>query len=536
MHTGVIQGHAKALGAQLYSAAQRWAAKRGTEQLQTWLNSVTGQRDALQANGDEAFHDMGPGVNRLSRLHTKLGTHIPKDYTYRRTAPQSIASNWKNSNSTRSSVSTISREEVVDIAILITENFSVVELDINPGNSLLHPWGHKIANQYERFRYKDISLSYQPSCSSTTNGRVVLAYEPDYKDPLPRNAIDIQMIDGSVSMSPWTGGTVSLSKFDLSRGGTNALFTSPNPGVNTDESLGKFYIATSGGNDFDVGGFITVRYTVELSVPQAHNLGHDYYRGYISYNNSGMADGAPYDMWNTYDTILAPSSGSLMQDVSFDFGQGITPNQIRLFPGEPRKLEIQLRHVTRNDTMFHPTWDGSSPYLYMPVISNDPGVTTSGIQADPYFISTNGVNKPAYVSYHSATNASSMSWSGSFSVGHRGGIITFPEMEKTYSTGDLGWGATTLKIFVLPIENVIPGMLSTISDVQAAANIKYKEEHKLHRVSIDGAVLPDEECKLAPPLPVSPVTPNPFPPIFNQPARDGLGLNWDVVPGDTLDA
>jgi hypothetical protein len=354
------------------------------------------------------------------------------------------------------------RCEIVDIGIIPNTEYLVRPFEINPGNPVLFPWLSKIAMNYECFRFHHLQFTYHPSCPADTKGRIVLAYEPDYHDPEPVNMLETQMIAGATGFAPWTGGSLTVDKHFLSRQGTNALFVSDTPGAETDLSIGRFYIATEGGDEFYPSGFLTVSYDLELSVPQNHDHSHKYYNGIRSETvvTSGGAGGT-FDLWRWEgvegeDTLLA-SSHSDMENNGFAFTT--VDNQLRFLKGAPRKVTIQLLITCHADI------DLSNYFILMddPDIENDPDITTTGIAEDPMYISANA---PLTYNKYSGSSLGYNMFSVhtySFVVGHDGGDLQFKKWNPALPNGTEITLKTQMIITQQPIENTIPTMVSTCS-------------------------------------------------------------------------
>lgn len=194
------------------------------------------------------------------------------------TAPAAIGNIYRTPGMTKKGYSRstmrVKRSEILQLSVSPTTNYEITSYEVNPGNSLMFSWLYPIARRYELFRFHNIKFTYHPSCSTAKDGRVVMAFEPDFDDPTPENLLEAQQIGGAVGFSPWATSSLSVDKKLLSSSGTNALYTmrADAEAPTTSNSLGRFYIATAGTTTTgEETGFVTVDYDVELSVPQVHD-------------------------------------------------------------------------------------------------------------------------------------------------------------------------------------------------------------------------------------------------------------------------
>lgn len=65
-------------------------------------------------------------------------------------------------------------------------------------NPTAFPWLKPIAQSYEQYKYRSLSLSYTPSCGSTTSGCVVLFPDMDDKDNDPTDFMQVMAMRGAV--------------------------------------------------------------------------------------------------------------------------------------------------------------------------------------------------------------------------------------------------------------------------------------------------------------------------------------------------
>ena len=82
--------------------------------------------------------------------------------------------------STRGRYIVSNREFVSDVRG--STDFRVEEFSIQPGSSALFPWLSQIAPTHQKYRFTKLVFSFVPLTSTTTRGRVTLAYAIDPLD------------------------------------------------------------------------------------------------------------------------------------------------------------------------------------------------------------------------------------------------------------------------------------------------------------------------------------------------------------------
>lgn len=160
------------------------------------------------------------------------------------------------------------REYWMDIAG--STNFTSSEgAAINAGNGNVNPWLNRMAGNYEFYKFHSFKICYEPQCSTTTSGYVLITVDYDTNDPAPQDKQQAMAYKGSVRAAPWTSCEFICDKADLSR--RKSYFT--RPATSGSElalyNVGRIFVCT-GGNP--VGqptlGELYVEYEVELITPQ----------------------------------------------------------------------------------------------------------------------------------------------------------------------------------------------------------------------------------------------------------------------------
>jgi hypothetical protein len=131
------------------------------------------------------------------------------------------------------------------------------------------PYLSNIAASFEYYKFRKLKLRYEPSCSTSTAGVVMLCIDYDASDAAPLGKTAFMMNQNATRCSSWSRSTMDLvAKANGAQVKRFVLNDTPPP--NTDVkmyNLGNLFIATQGSPAAPVGE-IYVDYEVELSVPQ----------------------------------------------------------------------------------------------------------------------------------------------------------------------------------------------------------------------------------------------------------------------------
>lgn len=242
----------------------------------------TGAAYLAKGNKGQGNWTAGPKSTRRANVRIIRARNRNRYLTKRKTTssnvdyvPSMIGGTYRNTNQSSVSKQSIrlTRTEIVSIAVIPQATYTPLTLNLNPGNGLISPWLSKIARHYEQFTYHGMTVNYVPSCSSTTTGRVALAYDPDPMDPVPASMLELQQIAGAASFPPWSGGSIRIPGSMFSSRATNAKFVQEDDSAPADynHTAGKIIIASEDGAGGTVrSGYLEVTYSLTLRVPQLH--------------------------------------------------------------------------------------------------------------------------------------------------------------------------------------------------------------------------------------------------------------------------
>lgn len=141
---------------------------------------------------------------------------------------------------------------------------------LNPSNVLSFPWLSVLAVGFEKYKFTRLALVYSPCCSTSTSGRVVLAYDKDSTDDDPSSKAELYNHESNEGISPWSPARLTIPTDGVARFVGDS---STSDGKLVD--AGKAILATYGqaSSDSSMLGELFLEYSVSLITPQyAANL------------------------------------------------------------------------------------------------------------------------------------------------------------------------------------------------------------------------------------------------------------------------
>lgn len=117
---------------------------------------------------------------------------------------------------------------------------------IIPVNNEITPWLTQESQHYGRWRPKSITIRYMPTCSTNTNGSVVLAPIHDGLTEGERNNAGISSLmsmSGAVSGNLWSS-NIPVMSWDCSKLNNEWFETLPNDPTIARQAIGMIYVAT----------------------------------------------------------------------------------------------------------------------------------------------------------------------------------------------------------------------------------------------------------------------------------------------------
>lgn len=89
--------------------------------------------------------------------------------------------------------------------------------DLNPGNPILFPWCSSIARNYEQYRFRKMQFELVSSQATTSPGRVYMAVDYDYDDPVASNVQELMGNATKTSVAIWESPKMAIDPASLHR-------------------------------------------------------------------------------------------------------------------------------------------------------------------------------------------------------------------------------------------------------------------------------------------------------------------------------
>lgn len=157
---------------------------------------------------------------------------------------------------------TVSHSEYM-MDITGTSSATAQAIAINPQRGEAFTWLSALATRFEMYRFNKLKFSYKPSCSTSTDGFIVLGFDFDAYDPIPTKSSMLAW-KYSQKSSPWQEMNLNVSQD--SRLSTFRYADYSDRGDKRLDVLGQlFYIADAGTSKFF--GELFVEYSITFRQP-----------------------------------------------------------------------------------------------------------------------------------------------------------------------------------------------------------------------------------------------------------------------------
>lgn len=145
---------------------------------------------------------------------------------------------------------------------------------VNPGNADLFPWMSRIANSFENYRFRHIKVIYVPSAPTSTNGSLIMAFDPDAQDASDTQTQQQLMSFKHATETPiWKETTMSITSEMLNPVGPKKFISHGNEtGLNYMSGIIYGLPAVTGMADGTKTGRLWVEYDVVLENPTAESF------------------------------------------------------------------------------------------------------------------------------------------------------------------------------------------------------------------------------------------------------------------------
>jgi hypothetical protein len=161
------------------------------------------------------------------------------------------------------------REYLDDIDGTTAYDFS--QYPLQPGIGQGFPWLSNMASNYESYTFRKLAYIYEPTCSTSTAGTVMMGIDYDAADDPPGSKTELMSFHGAVRSAPWASCCCGTDKRDLEKLAKQRYVRLGNLDPNLDlktYDAGYLVIATQGMTSGATVGELFVEYEVEFQTPQ----------------------------------------------------------------------------------------------------------------------------------------------------------------------------------------------------------------------------------------------------------------------------
>jgi hypothetical protein len=174
---------------------------------------------------------------------------------------------------------TISHREYVGDIVSTGTTFNCSSFaTLMPGDPCSYPWLSKIAASFAKFNWRKARLMYVPTCSTTTGGVVIIAFDTNAQRTTPTSKVALLEYESSCRGAPWAANSMDckgmnqkLYSFYGNQPNSNetGAVTSTSTYLNVDiktYSAGQIFVGLDGVSTGTVGE-LYLEYEVEFSEP-----------------------------------------------------------------------------------------------------------------------------------------------------------------------------------------------------------------------------------------------------------------------------
>lgn len=245
------------------------------------LGPVLGQLDKQITSAQQAFH---APMSHIPGPSTAVGTRVNK------VNPRFV--------STRDSITVVHREMLCSVNCIngtLVKNLGL----INPYNPYIFPWLATIAGSYDRYKINAMRVEYVPFVSSTSNGAVILAWDPAGSDATS-DYYDLSHMR-SAQGNLWMPNMLTIPPCGFKLMGEQSGSTAPAKDL---YNHGSLYFGTQGLGGQENGN-LYVTYSVTFTNPQPST-------GLSSVMDTTQVSGSPSSGYTVIDGFSTQNSGGLL--------------------------------------------------------------------------------------------------------------------------------------------------------------------------------------------------------------------------------
>jgi hypothetical protein len=149
--------------------------------------------------------------------------------------------------------------------------FLVYEKKINPGIAATFPWLNKVANAFERYRFKSMSIEYIPTSSALQQGSVWMLPVFDTEAPPPTSLLNVMSAMRGTTSNAWAPWKVTIPMKSCHLGASPEGYKKVRDDLVTGDNQGydylKLYFGANGVTSAETIGYFKISYNVELQDP-----------------------------------------------------------------------------------------------------------------------------------------------------------------------------------------------------------------------------------------------------------------------------
>jgi len=166
-----------------------------------------------------------------------------------------------------SATSQVQRAEEQFLVLSGSASFLPRTFPLDPESAVLFPRLSQVTSQYQKFSVQSLSFNYTPSCPTSTQGTVYMAFVPDTLAELPTSVGEVKGLLGCVSTPAWTPSTLTVTG-EMMNKIAKEYYLRGGIGADNLNNAGLFLVAVDGFTGTAKVGALSVKYVMCLHQPR----------------------------------------------------------------------------------------------------------------------------------------------------------------------------------------------------------------------------------------------------------------------------
>jgi len=234
--------------------------------------------NAPKAAGKSGNKNNGSQVSGPRSINAKIKAEIRKTENSLTRAPVSMSRKVAMSTPryySRNGTVAVTHSEYIGTVNAATA-FTTTTYSVNPGSSTVFPWLSNVAANYNKYKFNRLRFVYVPAASTSTKGRVALAFNSNTLDVIPATKQAMFSIAPNDEESIWNEVAIDIPAHYLK----NEQYVRTYPAVSTANTIGtsvdlktydvgRLIFASDLGSDTSSCGELYVSFDVTLSEPRS---------------------------------------------------------------------------------------------------------------------------------------------------------------------------------------------------------------------------------------------------------------------------